>query len=123
MQSVAGGDLVRLDTAVPYSGSYNDVVDQGQREVNAGFEPELKPLPVNVADYDVIAVGDKKLANAQAIVKTMNEAGFDVTPVEMDLSSRSSIKALIAGGRGTARSRCWSTLRVCRPVRRPSRRS
>lgn len=123
MQSVAGGDLVRLDTAVPYSGSYNDVVDQGQREVNAGFEPELKPLPVNVADYDVIAVGDKKLANAQAIVKTMNEAGFDVTPIEMDLSSRSSIKALIAGGRGTARSRCWSTLRVCRPVRRPSRRS
>ena len=123
MQSVAGGELVRLDTAVPYSGSYNDVVDQGQREVNAGFEPELKPLPVNVADYDVIAVGDKKLANAQAIVKTMNEAGFDVTPVEMDLSSRSSIKALIAGGRGTARSRCWSTLRVCRPVRRPSRRS
>ena len=65
-----------------------------------------------------IVVGDKKLANAQAIAKTMNEAG-----VEMDLSSRSSIKALIAGGRGTARSRCWSTLRVCRPVRRPSRRS
>ena len=57
LQSVAGGDLVRLDTAVPYTGSYNDVVDQGQREVNAGFEPKLKPLPVNVADYDVIAVG------------------------------------------------------------------
>ena len=36
LQNVAGGDLVRLDTAVPYTGSYNDVVDQGQREVNAG---------------------------------------------------------------------------------------
>lgn len=70
-----------------------------------------------------IVVGDKKLANAQAIAKTMNEAGFDVTPVGMDLSSRSSIKALIAGGRGMARSRCSSTLRACRPVRRPSRRS
>ena len=57
LQSVAGGDLVRLDTAVPYTGSYNDVVDQGQREVNAGFEPKLKPLPINVADYDVSAVG------------------------------------------------------------------
>ena len=45
-----------------------------------------------------IVVGDKKLANAQAIAKTMNEAGFDVTPVEMDLSSRASIKALIAEG-------------------------
>lgn len=40
-----------------------------------------------------IVVGDKKLANAQAIAKTMNEAGFDVTPVEMDLSSRASISA------------------------------
>ena len=28
----------------------------------------------------------------------MNEAGFDVVPVEMDLSSRDSIKALIAEG-------------------------
>ena len=57
LQSVAGGELVRLDTAVPYTGSYNDVVAQGQHEVHAGFEPELKPLPGNVADYDVIAVG------------------------------------------------------------------
>lgn len=45
-----------------------------------------------------IVVGDKKLANAQAIAGTMNEAGFDVTPVEMDLSSRGSIQAFIAEG-------------------------
>lgn len=57
LQSVAGGDLVKIDTAVPYSGSYDDVVAQGQREVNRGYEPEIKPLNVNIADYDVIAVG------------------------------------------------------------------
>ena len=57
LQSVAGGDLLKIDTAVPYSGSYDGVVDQGQREVNQGYEPELKPLNVNPADYDVIAVG------------------------------------------------------------------
>ena len=45
-----------------------------------------------------IVVGDKKLEHAQAIAKTMNEAGFDVVPVEMDLSSRESIRALIAEG-------------------------
>lgn len=45
LQSVAGGDLVKIDTAVPYFSSYNDVVNQGQREVNAGFEPELKRFP------------------------------------------------------------------------------
>lgn len=57
LQSVAGGDLVKIDTAVPYSGSYDDVVAQGQREVNRGYEPEIKPLNVNIADYDVIAIG------------------------------------------------------------------
>ena len=45
-----------------------------------------------------IVVGDKKSANAQAIAGTMNEAGFDVTPVEMDLSSRGSIQTFIAEG-------------------------
>ena len=57
LQSVAGGDLLKIDTAVPYSGSYNDVVDQGQREVKRGYEPELKPVSLNISDYDVIAVG------------------------------------------------------------------
>ena len=45
-----------------------------------------------------IIVGDKKPENAQAIARTMNEAGFDIVPMEMDLSSRASIQALIAEG-------------------------
>ncbi len=45
-----------------------------------------------------IVMGDKKLENAKAIAKTMNAAGFDVFPVEMDLSSRESIRNLIAEG-------------------------
>lgn len=57
LQSVAGGDLLKIDTAVPYSGSYDDVVKQGQDEVESGYEPELKPIGVNISDYDVIAVG------------------------------------------------------------------
>lgn len=57
LQSVTGGDLLKIDTAVPYSGSYDDVVNQGQDEVERGYEPELKPIDVNISDYDVIAVG------------------------------------------------------------------
>lgn len=45
-----------------------------------------------------IVVGDKKLENAQTMARIMNEAGFDVVPVEMDLSSRASIQNLIAEG-------------------------
>ena len=32
------------------------MVSQGQREVDEGFQPEIKPLSVNVADYDVVAI-------------------------------------------------------------------
>ncbi|GHW01993.1 hypothetical protein lacNasYZ03_16800 [Lactobacillus nasalidis] len=31
-----------------------------------------------------IVIGDKSLKNAEAIAKTMNEAGFDAEAVEMD---------------------------------------
>ena len=57
LQRAAGGDLLKLDTAVPYSGSYDDVVEQGHREVKEGYEPELKPVNVNISGYDVIAIG------------------------------------------------------------------
>lgn len=43
-----------------------------------------------------IVIGDKSKANAEAIARIMNEAGFDAVPLEMDLSSRSSILNLIA---------------------------
>ncbi len=43
-----------------------------------------------------IVMGDKDISNAENIAEIMNSAGFDVEPVEMDLSSRESIRALIA---------------------------
>jgi NAD(P)-dependent dehydrogenase (short-subunit alcohol dehydrogenase family) len=43
-----------------------------------------------------IVIGDKKRENVQAIAKIMKDAGFDVGAMEMDLSSRDSIKNLIA---------------------------
>ena len=46
-----------------------------------------------------IVVGDKKLENAQTMVKIMNEAGFDAVSMEMDLSSRESILNIIEEAR------------------------
>ncbi len=75
LQEETGGDLVRIDTVVPYTGSYDDVVNQGQDEVQRGYEPEIKLLmqvpgkaerkpeagnPIDgcmLDGYDVIAVG------------------------------------------------------------------
>ena len=45
-----------------------------------------------------IVVGDRSLENAQRAAGIMEAAGFDVIPMEMDLSSRTSIRGLIQDG-------------------------
>lgn len=52
-----GADLAAIETAVPYMGSYQDVVDQGLKEVKSGYTPKLKELSENPADYDEVIVG------------------------------------------------------------------
>ena len=43
-----------------------------------------------------IILGDRNIKNAETTAEIMNNAGFDVEPFEMDLSSRKSIRAMIA---------------------------
>lgn len=43
-----------------------------------------------------IVIGDKNLQNAESITKIMTDAGFDAEAVKMDLSSRESVKNMIA---------------------------
>lgn len=52
-----GADLAEIKTVKPYTGSYNDVVDRGRREVNRGFLPELWPLGVDLSQYGTIILG------------------------------------------------------------------
>ena len=42
-----------------------------------------------------IILGDKNENNAQAVAEIMNQAGFDVVPFVMDMSSRTSIQAMV----------------------------
>lgn len=57
MQKATGAEIARIETVTPYTGSYDEIVEQGQREVDCGYQPELKPLGADIGDYDVIAVG------------------------------------------------------------------
>ena len=51
LQSETDSDILKIDTIVPYSGSYDDVVNQGQNEVQRGYEPEIKPLLFRLVYY------------------------------------------------------------------------
>lgn len=59
--------VVKIETVTFYTGSYDNIVDQGQREVESGFQPDIlledvssygKPNdPLNLDDFDIIAIG------------------------------------------------------------------
>ena len=52
-----GADMVVLNTVIPYTGTDEEIVQQGREEVNRGHLPDLEPLPVHLAEYDTIILG------------------------------------------------------------------
>lgn len=50
-------DMAVIDTVTPYEGDYNTVVDQGQNEIRNGYKPPIKPINVDLSQYDTIILG------------------------------------------------------------------
>jgi len=50
-------DIVEITTVKPYTGSYDSVVDQGKREVDRGYMPQIKPVDVDMSQYDTVILG------------------------------------------------------------------
>ena len=50
-----GGDLLRIETEIPYSGTFDEGVAQGQEETGKGYMPKIKPL--GLSEYDEIYLG------------------------------------------------------------------
>ncbi|MDO4327228.1 MAG: flavodoxin [bacterium] len=50
-------DVAEIKTVRPYEGSYNDVVDQGKREIDSGFMPQIEPLHIDFSQYDTVILG------------------------------------------------------------------
>ena len=60
LQKYLASDIARLDTVKaysPYTGADCEMVNQALKEVEEGFCPQIKPLPYDVRDHDVIAIG------------------------------------------------------------------
>ncbi len=57
IQSKMGAELFRIETVTPYTGSYNEVVDQGKIEIDSGFNPPIQPLNMQLNQYDTIILG------------------------------------------------------------------
>ncbi len=87
LQKATGADIAYIDTVEPYTGSYDEIVEQGQREVKRNYRPEIKPMGANVADYDVVAIGTPTwwytMAPAvQTFLKSNDWSGKTVIPFQ-----------------------------------------
>lgn len=67
-----------MEPVTPYKVSYDDMVRQGQEEVERGYKPALNPLGVDVNDYDRIIVGSPTwwYKMAPAVLTFLSENDF-----------------------------------------------
>lgn len=57
LQKQLDADIESIEAVTPYSGNFQETMQRGQREMQSGETPELKPLKSKIADYDVIFLG------------------------------------------------------------------
>lgn len=57
VQKALGADIVRLETVAPYPADAEEMDKQVRKEVKEGAKPSLKPLGVDLNDYDRVIVG------------------------------------------------------------------
>lgn len=52
-----GADIVSFDVQTPYNGTYDETIQRCLKERESGELSPVKPLSVNIADYDVVFLG------------------------------------------------------------------
>jgi flavodoxin len=57
IQEQTGGDLFRIETAIPYPGDMPSLVQRKNKELETGNMPELKATVGNIESYDVVFLG------------------------------------------------------------------
>jgi flavodoxin len=57
LQRQTGADIDSIVAQEPYTGIFQETIQRGQREMQSGQMPALKPLTKKLADYDVAFLG------------------------------------------------------------------
>lgn len=57
LQRQLGADIDSVVAVEPYTGIFMETIQRGQREMQSGQMPALKPLTRQMADYDIIFLG------------------------------------------------------------------
>lgn len=57
IHALIGGDIVEVETAVPYPDTYEEVTQTAQGELASDYRPELKTKVENMDEYGTLIVG------------------------------------------------------------------
>jgi len=85
LQKQLNADIECIEPVKPYSGNFQETIQRGQREMQSGELPELKPLKSKIANYDVIFLGYPIWFGTYAVpiatlVKNNDFAGKTIVP-------------------------------------------
>ena len=85
LQKQTGADIESIEAVEPYTGNFQETIQRGQREMQSGKMPALKPLTKKVADYDIIFLGYPIWFGTYAnpiitLVQEQNFAGKRIVP-------------------------------------------
>ena len=57
LQKQLGADIESIEAVEPYTGNFQETIQRGQREMQSGETPAIKPLQKKIADYDIVFLG------------------------------------------------------------------
>ena len=116
-------DIESSETVEPYSGDFQKTMQRGQREMQSGEWPALRPLKSKIADYDIIFLGYPIWFGTYAnpivsLLKQQNFAGKTIVPfctfgsgglnTSSDALKKELPKATVAKGYGVRTARVAS---------------
>jgi len=97
IHTLAGGDIVELQTVNPYPTEYRPTTEQAKQELQSGYKPPLTTKIANLASYDVIFVGSPSWWGTYAApVKTFLS--------DADLSGKTLVPFITHEGSGLGRA-------------------
>lgn len=97
IHDIIGGDMIEVETVVPYPDTYEEVIAIAPGELESDYRPELKTSVENIDQYDTIIVGTPIWGGRLAPAMKSFLASYD-------LSGKTIAPFCTHGGSGTARS-------------------
>ena len=97
IHDLIGGDIVEVETVVPYPDTYEEVTQIAPGELESDYRPELKTKVENMDEYDTLIVGTPIWGGRLTPAMKSFLAGYD-------LSGKSIAPFCTHGGSGTAQS-------------------